>query len=169
MVHGGLEFSAPLALTDGAVARLATLTPLAPGHQPHNLNGVAVARRHWPDAPHVACFDTAFHRGQPHVAEQFALPRALTEEGIIRYGFHGLSYEYIAGAAPEIMGDAPRERMIVAHLGAGASMCAMKNGKSVATTMGFTALDGLPMGTRCGDVDPGGLALPAGREGRDRP
>lgn len=157
VVHGGLEFSAPALATDDAIAVLETLTPLAPGHQPHNLGGIAAARKRWPDAPHVACFDTAFHRTQPRVAEQFALPRSLTEEGVIRYGFHGLSYEYIAEAAPTLMDPAPHERMIVAHLGAGASMCAIRNGQSIATTMGFTALDGLPMGTRCGDLDPGVL------------
>jgi len=157
VVHGGLDFSAPTRLTDETAAALARLTPLAPNHQPHNLAGFQAARRRWPDAPHIACFDTAFHRTQSGPAERFALPLALTEEGIIRYGFHGLSYEYIAEAAPRIMGRAPHRRMVVAHLGAGASMCAIRDGASVATTMGFTALDGLPMGTRCGDVDPGVL------------
>ena len=157
VVHGGLAFSEPVLLTDEAAAALEKLTPLAPNHQPHNLAGFRAARKRWPDAPHIACFDTAFHRTQEKPAEQFALPRALTEEGVLRYGFHGLSYEYIAAAAPGIMGDAPHRRMVVAHLGAGASMCAIRDGGSVATTMGFTALDGLPMGTRCGDVDPGVL------------
>lgn len=157
VVHGGLDFSEPALLTEETAAALEKLTPLAPNHQPHNLAGFRAAQKRWPDAPHVACFDTAFHRTQDRPAEQFALPRALTEEGVLRYGFHGLSYAYIAEAAPRLMGAAAHERMVVAHLGAGASMCAIRNGASVATTMGFTALDGLPMGTRCGDVDPGVL------------
>jgi len=157
VVHGGAKFSAPQILTNETITQLEKFIPLAPGHQPHNLNGVKAAQKRWPEARQVACFDTAFHRTQTRAAEQFALPYMMTEEGIIRYGFHGLSYEYIASVAPEIMGDAPHQRMIVAHLGAGASMCALMDGKSVATTMGFTALDGLPMGTRCGDIDPGVL------------
>lgn len=156
VVHGGSEFSSPQLLTPAVVAKLEALTPLAPGHQPHNLAGIAAVKRRWPDVRQAAAFDTAFHRTQPPVAERFALPRALSEEGVIRYGFHGLSYDYIAAAAPAVMGAMPR-RMIVAHLGAGASMCALLDGVSVATTMGFTALDGLPMATRCGAVDPGVL------------
>lgn len=161
VVHGGLDFSAPALLTAETAAALEKLTPLAPNHQPHNLAGFRAAQKRWPDAPHVACFDTAFHRTQDKPAEQFALPREMTEAGVLRYGFHGLSYQYIAEAAPRIMAEAghgaPCGRMVVAHLGAGASMCAIRDGRSVATTMGFTALDGLPMGTRCGDVDPGVL------------
>lgn len=157
IVHGGAPYSTPQVLTPEIVAALARLTPLAPGHQPHNLAGVDAARRAWPDALQIGCFDTAFHRTQPAVAERFALPRDLVdEEGLIRYGFHGLSYDYIASAAPKVMG-APARRVIVAHLGAGASMCALLDGKSVATTMGFSALDGLPMATRCGAIDPGVL------------
>jgi len=130
--------------------------PLAPLHQPHNLAAVAaVAARH-PQLPQVACFDTAFHHTQPAVATRFALPRHLSEEGVRRYGFHGLSYEYIAAALPRYLGAAPaRGRVIVAHLGAGASLCALRDGCSVATTMSFTPLDGVPMGCRCGALDPG--------------
>lgn len=155
VVHGGLNFAAPSILTPEAIDDLAKLTPLAPGHQPINLAVVKKAQTYWPDISQIACFDTSFHRTQPLPATQFALPRKMHGEGVIRYGFHGLSYEYIARAAPTICGDMACERMVVAHLGAGASMCAIHCGKSVATTMGFTALDGLPMGTRCGDLDPG--------------
>ncbi|MCK5750555.1 MAG: acetate kinase, partial [Oricola sp.] len=141
IVHGGPAYSAPQTLTPEVTAALARLSPLAPGHQPHNLVGVDGAMRCWPAALQVGCFDTAFHRTQPAVAERFALPRDLAaQEGLIRYGFHGLSYDYIASAAPQIMG-APARRVIVAHLGAGASMCALLDGESVATTMGFSALD----------------------------
>ncbi len=157
VVHGGRAYSAPLQLTPKIIATLERLTPLAPGHQPHNLAGIAAVRRRWPDIRQVACFDTAFHRTQPPEAERFALPRALTvDAGIIRYGFHGLSYEYVASAFPKVA-ERQARRIIVAHLGAGASMCALFNGKSIATSMGFTALDGLPMATRCGDIDPGVL------------
>lgn len=155
IVHGGASFAKPCFLTPPVVDALGALTPLAPGHQPANLQGVCAAMRRWPQAPQVGCFDTSFHRTQPKAAMQFAIPRQLIDEGIIRYGFHGLSYEYIAEAAPSILDGYASERIIVAHLGAGASMCAIRNGRSVATTMGFTALDGLPMGTRCGDLDPG--------------
>ena len=126
-------------------------------HQPHNLAGIRAAKAAYPGVPQVACFDTAFHRTNPRVSDSFALPRALYDEGVRRYGFHGLSYAYIAGElarrAPHLAGG----RVIVAHLGNGASMCALLNGRSMASTMGFTALDGLPMGTRCGQVDPGVL------------
>ncbi|MEO1241860.1 MAG: acetate/propionate family kinase [Pseudomonadota bacterium] len=155
VVHGGASFAKPCFITPPVVDALGALTPLAPGHQPANLQGVCAAMRCWPQAPQVGCFDTSFHRTQPKPAMQFAIPRQLMDEGIIRYGFHGLSYEYIAEAAPTVLTGYDSERMIVAHLGAGASMCAIRNGRSVATTMGFTALDGLPMGTRCGDLDPG--------------
>ncbi len=155
IVHGGPDFSAPVRLNEATLRRLAALSPLAPGHQPHNLAGVAAIARCCPLARQVACFDTAFHRTQPKVEETFAIPRALTRDGVIRYGFHGLSYEYIAGSLESVLGDFRRKRVIVAHLGAGASMCALVDGKSVATTMGFTALDGLPMATRCGSIDPG--------------
>ncbi len=155
IVHGGRDFAEPVRLTAENQSKLAELIPLAPGHQPHNLAGVRAAADVWPDAPQIACFDTAFHRTQPRVSQMFALPRRYFDEGVLRYGFHGLSYDYIANAARELIPDGERERMIVAHLGAGASMCAIKRGRSVATTMGFTALDGLPMGTRCGALDPG--------------
>lgn len=155
IVHGGPDFSAPTILDEETVAHLTELTPLAPGHQPHNLAGVEVVERRWSAVPQIACFDTAFHRTQPRIEEIFALPRKLLDDGVIRYGFHGLSYEYVAGVLSEVMDDYPRRRVIVAHLGAGASMCAMVDGKSVTTTMGFTALEGLPMATRCGSVDPG--------------
>jgi acetate kinase len=155
VVHGGLDFTAPVAVDAGILARLARLNPLAPLHQPHNLAGIEAAMRAFPAGVHVACFDTAFHRAHPFVADTFALPRALYDEGVRRYGFHGISYEYIAGRLAEI---APKEaagRVIVCHLGSGASMCALKAGRSVASTMGFSALDGLPMGTRPGQLDPG--------------
>ncbi|MEL7028357.1 MAG: acetate/propionate family kinase [Pseudomonadota bacterium] len=155
IVHGGPDYSEPVLIDDDVVARLEALTPLAPNHQPHNLAGVAAVASIWPDLPQVACFDTAFHRTQPSVAQAFALPRRLTEAGVLRYGFHGLSYAFIAGRLPEVLGDRADGRVIVAHLGHGASLCAMKARRSVATTMGFTALDGLPMGKRCGDLDPG--------------
>lgn len=155
VVHGGREFAAPCVITPDILAQLDALAPLAPQHQPFNLAGVRQAADRWPDATQIACFDTAFHRSQPRIAQLFALPRALTEAGVLRYGFHGLSYEYIAGLLPERLGDKADGRVIMAHLGHGASLCALKNRRSVATTMGFTALDGLMMATRCGDLDPG--------------
>jgi acetate kinase len=155
VVHGGVLFSMPVLINPTIVGQLEELIPLAPLHQPHNLTAIKVLLKLKPDMPQVACFDTAFHQTQPHIARTFALPRRMTEEGIKRYGFHGLSYEYIAGVLPDYMGDAAYGRVVVAHLGNGASMCAIKDGKSTATTMGFTALDGLPMGTRSGTLDPG--------------
>lgn len=155
VVHGGLLYDAPALVTDKVLDDLRALVPLAPLHEPHNIEGIEAARRAWPGAAQVACFDTAFHRAHPFVDDAFALPRAMYDEGVRRYGFHGLSYEYVSGELRRI---APREaagRVVVAHLGAGASMCAMRDGRSVASTMGFTALDGLPMGTRCGQLDPG--------------
>ncbi|PWE18505.1 acetate kinase [Marinicauda salina] len=157
IVHGGRDHAEPVAIDDAVRDALEALTPLAPGHQPHNLAGVDAARKRWPEAIPVACFDTAFHRTQPRQAELFALPRAYADRGVIRYGFHGLSYEHIAAVAPDIVGEAARGRLIAAHLGHGASLCAMRDGKSVATTMGFTALDGLPMARRSGAIDPGVL------------
>ena len=136
---------------------LEALVPLAPLHQPHNLAAIKACIERAPQLPEVACFDTAFHRSQPAVAQAIALPRRYTEQGVIRYGFHGISYEYIASVLPSFDADAAAGRTVVAHLGNGASMCALKGGKSVATTMGFSALDGLPMGTRCGALDPGVL------------
>jgi acetate kinase len=154
VVHGGPRYAAPQRVTPALLDELATLIPLAPLHQPHNLSPIRVAMERDPAMPQVACFDTAFHRTIPEVAQVFALPYEMAERGIRRYGFHGLSYEYIASvlpkAAPEIAGG----RVVVAHLGNGASLCAMRAGRSMATTMGFSALDGLPMGTRCGQLDP---------------
>lgn len=157
VVHGGLEFSAPVRVNARVLEALDALVPLAPLHQPHNLNAIRAVAARAPQLPQVACFDTAFHTTQPGVAQAFALPRRLTDRGLRRYGFHGLSYEYIARALPAIDGRAAAGRTIVAHLGNGASMCALAAGRSVASTMGFTALDGLPMGTRCGAIDPGVL------------
>ena len=155
VVHGGMEFSEPVKLDAGVVAKLEKLIPLAPLHQPHNLASIRLVAERLPQVPQVACFDTAFHRAQPELAQAFALPASITDRGVRRYGFHGLSYEYIASALPKLDGVAAAGRVIVAHLGNGASLCAMKAGRSVASTMGFTAVDGLPMGTRCGAIDPG--------------
>src|ERR1019366_4222598 len=156
VVHGGSRFTAPTLIDEKAVAGLRELIPLAPLHQPHAIAAIeALARRH-PALPQIACFDTAFHHAQPEIATRFALPRRLHDEGVRRYGFHGLSYEYIASVLPDYLGPgAAMGRIVVAHLGSGASMCAMKDRKSVATTMGLTALDGLPMSRRCGTLDPG--------------
>jgi acetate kinase len=148
VVHGGREFSAPVRIDDAAMAAIEALVPLAPLHQPHNLRGIRAARQHFAGVPQVACFDTAFHHGQSPLNQRFALPAALFERGIRRYGFHGLSYESIARQLPP--GGA---RTVVAHLGNGASLCAMQDGRSIATTMSFSPLDGLPMGTRCGRLD----------------
>jgi acetate kinase len=155
VVHGGEEFTAPVRLDEAVLDRLEALVPLAPLHQPHNLAAVRALSGMAPRLPQVACFDTAFHSTQPALAAAFALPRELADQGVRRYGFHGLSYEYIAGVLPGAAGPAAEGRVIVAHLGHGASMCAMQERRSIATTMGFTALDGLPMGRRCGTLDPG--------------
>jgi len=155
VVHGGVEFTAPVRITPTVVAKLAVLSPLAPLHQPHNLAAIAALGKLHPMLPQVACFDTSFHTSEPRVATAFALPRALSQKGVRRYGFHGLSYEYIASVLPEHLGPTADGRVVVAHLGHGASMCAMKARCSVATTMGFSALDGLVMGRRCGSLDPG--------------
>ena len=157
VVHGGERFSAPIRLDDHSIEALRQFIPLAPLHQPHNLAGVDALRAALPDVPQTACFDTAFHRSQPAVAQLFALPRKYTAEGVRRYGFHGSSYEYIADVLPQHLGARADGRIIVAHLGNGASMCAMANRKSVASTMGFTAVEGLMMGTRTGALDPGVL------------
>lgn len=155
VVHGGMDFSGPVRV-DGAVLRaLEALCPLAPLHQPHNLKPIRALLEQRPELPQVACFDTAYHRTQPGLAQAFALPADIVERGVRRYGFHGLSYEYIASALPGLDPIAAKGRTVVAHLGNGSSMCAMLAGKSVASTMGFTAVDGLPMGTRCGSLDPG--------------
>ncbi len=155
VVHGGVDFVAPTIVSESALAKLRSLIPLAPLHQPHNISGIEAALHAFPGAVQVACFDTAFHRSHPFVADAFALPRSFYDEGIRRYGFHGLSYEFIARRLRTVAPLLSTGRVIVAHLGNGASMCAMRDGKSVASTMGFTALDGLPMGTRCGQLDPG--------------
>ncbi len=157
VVHGGLEFAAPVRVSEAVLAALDRLVPLAPLHQPHNLAVIRAVAARAPELAQVACFDTAFHTAQPPLAQAFALPRRLTEAGIRRYGFHGLSYEYIAHMLPSIDVRAASGRTVVAHLGNGASMCALLAGKSTASTMGFTPLDGLPMGTRCGAIDPGVL------------
>ena len=154
VVHGGVLFKTPVIIDDVILAQLEQLIPLAPLHQPHNLTPIKLLLQQKPHLPQIACFDTAFHTTQPAIAQLFALPRSLNEAGIKRYGFHGLSYEYIAHILPDFTGRLP-ERIIVAHLGNGASMAALKQGHSIATTMSFTALDGLPMGTRCGAVDAG--------------
>lgn len=155
IVHGGVELSAPVVLGEKQLAYLEQLDRLAPLHQPHNLSGVRAAQRAFPDAMQVGCFDTAFHRSHPWVNDTYALPRELYEQGIRRYGFHGLSYEYVIGRLKEIAPLHEQGRVVVMHLGNGASMCAIRDGQSVGSSMGFTALDGLPMGTRCGQLDPG--------------
>jgi len=155
VVHGGMAYSEAVRAAPEVVEALARLSPLAPLHQPHNLKPIAIVARMRPELPQVACFDTAFHRVQPEVAQAFALPPSITDLGVRRYGFHGLSYEYIASVLPGIDAVAGAGRTVVAHLGNGSSMCAMVGGRSMASTMGFTAVDGLPMGTRCGSLDPG--------------
>jgi len=155
VVHGGPDFAQPLLIDDAAIAALERLVPLAPLHQPNNLAPIKALRGILPDVPQVACFDTAFHRSHGELADRYALPEPLYQEGIRRYGFHGLSYEYIARTLPDVAPEVARGRAVVAHLGSGASLCALRDGRSVDSTMGFTALDGLPMGTRPGAIDPG--------------
>ena len=155
VVHGGLEYTQPVRVDASVIAALEKYIPLAPLHQPHNLAPIRALLERAPQLPQIACFDTAFHRAQPPVAQAFALPKAITDRGVIRYGFHGLSYEYIAEVLPEYDARAAAGRAAVLHLGNGSSMCAIEAGRSVASTMGFTAADGLPMGTRCGNLDPG--------------
>jgi acetate kinase len=155
VVHGGPDYSEPVVIDDAVLDRLDTFSPLAPLHQPNNLAPIRAVRERQPQLLQVACFDTAFHRGHPEVADRYALPEQLYEEGVRRYGFHGLSYEYIANQLPEVAPKIASGRVVVAHLGSGASMCAILAGKSVESTLGFTALDGLPMGTRPGQLDPG--------------
>ncbi len=155
VVHGGAKYAAPVLVDDRVIADLETLTSLAPLHQPANLAPIRAIRARYPELRQVACFDTAFHRGHPELADRYAVPDELYREGVRRYGYHGLSYEYIslrlsAAASPRIAGG----RVVVAHLGSGASMCALENGRSIDSTMGFSALDGLPMGTRPGQLDP---------------
>jgi acetate kinase len=157
IVHGGSRFSRPVRIDAAVMAELEALISLAPLHQPHNVGAVKAVAARAPALEQVACFDTAFHQTQPEVAQAFALPRRFTDEGVRRYGFHGLSYEYVASVLWSHRPDLASGRTIVAHLGNGASLCALQHGRSVATTMGFTALDGLVMGTRCGAIDPGVL------------
>jgi acetate kinase len=154
VVHGGERYSQPTIVDDTVLGHLQSFIPLAPLHEPHNVAGIIALQALLPNVPQIACFDTAFHRSQPEIAQTFGLPRNITAEGIKRYGFHGLSYEFIARALPQHSGRASG-RVVVAHLGNGASMAAMVNRKCVATTLGFSTIDGLVMGTRCGNLDPG--------------
>ena len=155
VVHGGMDYSQPILIDPQVLDRLEQFVSLAPLHQPHNLAPIRAVLARRPELPQVACFDTAFHRGHGAVADHFAIPEEFYADGIRRYGFHGLSYEYVSGRLRVIAPDIADKRLIVAHLGSGASMCALLGGRSVETTMGFTALDGLPMGTRPGQIDPG--------------
>jgi len=157
VVHGGMKFAAPVRIDASVIAELEKLVPLAPTHQPQSLAAIRAIADAWPQLPQIACFDTAFHRQQPRLAQLFALPQALTDQGVIRYGFHGLSYAYLADELPRFAGTRANGRVVIAHLGHGASLCALQNRQSIATTMGFSALDGLMMGTRCGALDPGVL------------
>jgi acetate kinase len=167
VVHGGRDYTGPARITPSVMADLEALVPLAPLHQPHNLAAIRAVAALSPDLPQTACFDTSFHRSQDRLAQLFALPRAMADEGILRYGFHGLSYDYIASVLPAHLGARVAGRVIVAHLGNGASLCAMTAGKSRATSMGFTALDGLMMGQRCGAIDPGVLLYLAQQKGME--
>ncbi|TCR70309.1 acetate kinase [Bosea sp. BK604] len=167
VVHGGMAYSAPVLVDDEILEQLTGFVPLAPLHQPHNLSGIRAAQVAFPGVPQVACFDTAFHRAHPFVNDAFALPRSLYDEGVRRYGFHGLSYEYVTGRLAEIAPFHAKGRVIICHLGSGASMCAIRNGYSIASTMGFSALDGLPMGTRPGQIDPGVLLYLMDQKGMD--
>lgn len=157
IVHGGKTFAAPVRLDPGVMAQLEALVPLAPLHQPHNLAAVRAAMAAFPDAVQIGCFDTAFHKGHPFVNDAFALPRRFYDQGVRRYGFHGLSYDYITGVLRRDWPELAQGKTVIAHLGNGASMCAVAAGRSMGSTMGFSALDGLPMGTRCGQLDPGVL------------
>jgi len=165
IVHGGTAYTRPAVLTPAVLADLETLSPFAPLHQPHNIAGVRLAMAEFPGVPQIACFDTAFHRGQPLVNDLFAIPYRYYEKGVRRYGFHGLSYEYITGELGRIAPQLMAGRVVVAHLGNGASMCAIHAGHSVASSMGYSVLDGLPMGTRCGQIDPGVLLYMLEQEG----
>ena len=167
VVHGGTDFAEPAFVTNRVLALLKELCPLAPLHQPHNLAVIEAIAAAAPHMPQVACFDTAFHRAQPPLAQTFALPRELTDSGIRRYGFHGLSYEYVSARLRSVAPEHAGKRIIIAHLGNGASLCAIEQGRSVASTMGFTAVDGLVMGTRCGSIDPGVLLYLMDERGMD--
>jgi acetate kinase len=157
VVHGGVDYTQPVRVDAVVLAKLERLIPLVPLHQPHNLAPIRLLLERRPELPQVACFDTSFHRTSPHVAQLYALPLEYAEAGVMRYGFHGLSYEYIASVLPKFDARAASGRTVVLHLGNGASMCALENGKSVASTMGFSGVEGLPMGTRSGALDPGVL------------
>lgn len=167
VVHGGLDYAEPVRVTPEVLEKLIALEPFAPLHQPHNIAGIRAAMAAFPGVPQIACFDTAFHRGQPFVNDTFAIPHRYYEAGVRRYGFHGLSYDYVTGEMKRIAPHLMEGRVVVAHLGNGASMCAIHRGKSVASSMGFSALDGLPMGTRCGQIDPGVLLYMLDREHLD--
>ena len=155
VVHGGDAYTTPVLVDDSVLAKLSQYSALAPLHQPHNLAGILAAMTAFPNVAQVACFDTAFHRNHPWVNDTFALPREFYDLGVRRYGFHGLSYEYVASELKRLRPDLAQGLVVIAHLGNGASMCALDKGQSIASTMGFSALDGLPMGTRCGQLDPG--------------
>jgi acetate kinase len=167
VVHGGMHYAKPVRMDAQILQALREFEPLAPLHQPNNLAPIALLLQRVPDMPQVACFDTAFHRSNPELAQMFALPAQFHAEGVRRYGFHGLSYEYIASVLPAVDQRAAGGRTVVLHLGNGASMCAMQAGRSVASTMGFTAVDGLPMGTRCGALDPGVILYLIDQRGMD--
>ena len=167
VVHGGPEYNEPVRVTPEVVEHLARYVPLAPLHQPNNLAPIRAILERRPGLPQVACFDTAFHRGHGALADHYALPESLYVEGVRRYGFHGLSYEYIADRLPQVAPEIARGRVIVAHLGSGASMCALFERRSIESTMGFTALDGLPMGTRPGQIDPGVVLYLMAEKGMD--
>ena len=167
VVHGGTRFASPVEVTPDIIPELEKLSPLAPLHQPHNLGPIKGIAQNAPHIRQVACFDTAFHQTQPHLAQAFALPRELSDAGIRRYGFHGLSYDFVSARLRDIAPDHADKRIVIAHLGNGASLCAIHQGRSVATTMGFTAVEGLVMGTRCGSIDPGVLIYLMDEHGMD--
>jgi acetate kinase len=154
VVHGGWQFDRPVRVDTSVLATLESLVPLAPLHEPQELAAIRAVAERWPEIPQVCCFDTSFHRSRPELAQMFALPRELYESGVRRYGFHGISYESIAEKLPAVAPKIAEGRVVVAHLGNGASLCAMRGRQSIDTTMSFSALDGLPMGTRVGDLDP---------------
>ena len=168
VVHGGPDYGQPVRVDHGVLTRLERYVSLAPLHQPQGLAAIRSILARFPDMPQVACFDTAFHRSHDALADHYAIPRYLHAQGVRRYGFHGLSYEYIASALPQVAPDIAFKRVIVAHLGSGASMCALSNGRSIESTMGFTALDGLPMGTRSGQIDPGVILYLMSEKGMTR-
>ena len=167
VVHGGVKYEAPVRVTEAVLDDLVKLEPLAPLHQPHNLAPIRAIMKAAPQIPQIACFDTAFHCTQSNLAQAFALPRRFAEEGVRRYGFHGLSYDFLVSRLRELALDLADKRIVFAHLGNGASLCAVKNGRSVASTMGFTAVDGLMMGTRCGSLDPGAILYMIQQHGMD--